>query len=163
MDDPADLLGDRSTWTIDRCSIASALDVVGNRVALLLLREAFLGTRRFDDFAVRAGVSEPTAARRLADLTEAGLLTRVPYREPGQRVRHEYELTPQGRDMQPVLTALRDWGDRWASGEDGPPLHAVHTTCGTPVRAVLRCERDHHVRSGETALYRGPAPSYETP
>lgn len=158
MDDLVDRL-DRTASRNENCSVARTLDLIGSRVTLLLLREAFLGTRRFEDFVRRVDVSEPTAARRLTELTGAGLLDRVPYREPGQRERHEYRLTTKGRDLQPVITALREWGDTWAPGPDGPPLHTVHTDCGAAVHAVLRCEADHPVRSGEQTVVLGPAPA----
>lgn len=141
---PGRPLGERGTWELDRCSVAAALDAIGNRISLLLIREAFLGTRRFDDFAVRVGVSEPAAARRLGGLVAQGVLTKTPYREAGQRERHEYRLTEKGRELLPVITALRDWGDRWAV-EGGPPFRAVHADCGEPVRAVVRCDAGHDV------------------
>ena len=147
-------LEDRGAWTLENCSVANALDVIGNRISLLLLREAFLGTRRFDDFAARVEVSEPAAAKRLGELTAAGLLERVRYQEPGQRTRFEYRLTDKGRDLLPVVTALRDWGDRWASGPEGPPFRALHKSCGTTVRAEVRCERGHRVGRGEIRLER---------
>ncbi len=81
--------------------MARALDVVSTRSAFLLLREAFYGTSRFDDFAERAGISEPVAAARLRELVAAGLLTREEYREPGQRSRLAYRLTEQGRGPVP--------------------------------------------------------------
>lgn len=140
------------------CSVANALDVVGNRISLLLIREAFLGTRRFDDFATRVGVSESSAAKRLAELTSAGILERRPYREPGQRERHEYALTPKGSELRVVLTALRDWGDRWESGSAGPPFHAVHRNCGEIIHSEIRCEKGHLVAPNQMTLEAGPRP-----
>src|SRR3954464_12470736 len=90
-------LSDRSVWNAhDRCSIGRAMQVVGSRSAMLLMREAFFGTRRFDDFAARVGITEAVAAKRRRDLVGAGLLERVPYRKPRQRTRHEYRLTGMG-------------------------------------------------------------------
>ncbi|MFS4092746.1 winged helix-turn-helix transcriptional regulator [Streptomyces sp. AF1A] len=109
------------------------MEIVGTRAVLLIMREAFFGTRRFDDFAKRVGIGEPAAAARLKELTAAGLLERVPYREPGQRTRHAYQLTAKGRDFLPVLVALRRWGDAWAAGEQGP-----RSFCATR-NAVPRC------------------------
>ena len=80
-------LDPRDSWSADRCTIARALDVVSTRSAFLILREAFYGTTRFDDFAERAQISEPVAAVRLRELVEQGLLAREDYREPGQRTR----------------------------------------------------------------------------
>lgn len=154
---------DRTALSNEDCSVARTLDLVGSRVTLLLLREAFLGTRRFDDFARRVDVSEPTAARRLSELTSLGLFKRVPYRDPGQRERHEYVLTAKGRDLLPVLTALREWGDTWAPGPNGPPFHPVHTACSAPVRTVLRCEADHPIGIRDQTLAPGPKPSSPHP
>src|SRR3954462_5285654 len=89
-------LANRGAWRATRCSIDRALNVVGTRSALLLMREAYYGTRRFDDFAERVGITEAVAASRLRELVDAGLLERRPYREAGQRTRHEYVLTPMG-------------------------------------------------------------------
>src|SRR3954447_23758164 len=91
-------LADRGGWRATRCSIDRALSVVGTRSALLLMREGFYGTRRFDDFADRVGITQAGAASRLRELVAAGLLERRPYREPGQRTRDEYVLTEMGRD-----------------------------------------------------------------
>src|SRR5437588_12477226 len=86
-------LNPRESWTADRCTIAKTLEVLSARSAFLILREAFYGTTRFDDFAKRAGISEPVAASRLRELVEQGLLEREDYREPGQRTRKRYRLT----------------------------------------------------------------------
>src|SRR5450755_5092866 len=106
------MLEPRDAWTATECSMARALDVVSTRSAFLILREAFYGTSRFDDFAQRAGISEPVAAARLRELVRDGLLEREPYREPGQRTRQAYRLTPKGAELFPTLVALMEWGDR---------------------------------------------------
>lgn len=149
-----DFLAQRDTWSTANCSIARALDVVGNRTALLLLREASFGTRRFDEFARRAGVSEPVAAARLKQLVADGLLERRPYRQPGQRTRDEYLLTPKGRDLLPVLAALRQWGDEYAVDE--PSVRVAHHDCGAPVHVALRCAAGHDVPPGEVDVLPGP-------
>lgn len=139
-------LSDRSVWNAhDRCSIGRAMEVVGTRSAMLLMREAFFGTRRFDDFAARVGVTEAVAAKRLRELVDAGLLERSPYQEPGQRTRHEYLLTQKGRDLVPAALALMQWGDRYLAGEDGPPLAVQHVDCGAPVSVDVRCASGHDV------------------
>ncbi|MFC7918027.1 winged helix-turn-helix transcriptional regulator [Streptomyces sp. NPDC057386] len=152
----SDLLAERDTWSMANCSIARTLEIAGTRAAMLILREAFFGTRRFDDFAKRVGIGEPAAAARLKELTAAGLLERVPYQEPGQRTRLAYQLTEKGRDFLPVLVALRQWGDRWAAGEDGRPVVVRHRDCGAEVHAVLRCDEGHDVADGETVVEPGP-------
>src|SRR6059058_4799165 len=86
----------RDRWSADRCTVARALDVVSTRSAFLILREAFYGTTRFDDFAERVGISEPVAAARLRELVDEGLLEREDYRDPGQRTRQRYKLTEKG-------------------------------------------------------------------
>ena len=83
--------GDRTGYS-EFCPIERALDTIGTRSALVLLREAFWGTRRFEDFANRAGITEQMAAKRLKQLVDAGVLTKQPYRTPGQRTRYEYVM-----------------------------------------------------------------------
>lgn len=151
-----ELLEDRDTWSSSNCSVARAMEIVGTRSAMLILREAFFGTRRFDDFARRVGIGEPAAAARLKEMVGAGLLEKVPYREPGQRTRYEYRLTPKGRDLFPVIAALRQWGDTWAADEQGPSVRAVHRDCGESVHAVLRCAGGHDVGDGEVGIEAGP-------
>lgn len=141
----------RGGWTAERCSIARALSVVGARSAFLILREAFYGTTRFDDFAQRAGISEPIAAARLRELVDEGLLEREDYREPGQRTRQRYRLTPKGAELLPALVALMQWGDRWLD-DAGGPVELRHRDCGARVGVQLRCAADHPVDPGELEL-----------
>jgi DNA-binding HxlR family transcriptional regulator len=143
----------RDAWTADRCTIAKALDVVSTRSAFLIMREAFYGTSRFDDFAARVGLSEPVTATRLRELVDEGLLEREDYREPGQRTRQLYRLTPKGADLFPALAALMQWGDRWLDDRGGP-VQLLHRDCGEPVSVQLRCAADHQVRPGELDLAR---------
>jgi DNA-binding HxlR family transcriptional regulator len=145
-------LADRGAWRATRCSIDKALGVVGTRSALLLMREAFYGTRRFDDFADRVGITEAVAATRLKELVEAGLLARRPYREPGQRTRYEYVLTEMGRDLAPAALALMQWGDRYLTGESGGPLELTHARCDAPVHVEVRCDHGHEVELGDVVV-----------
>ncbi|MEU7824805.1 helix-turn-helix domain-containing protein [Catellatospora sp. NPDC049111] len=151
-----DLLRDRDAWSMENCSIARTLEIIGTRSAMLVLREAFFGARRFDDFARRAGVGEPAVAARLKELTADGLLERVPYQEPGQRTRYEYRLTTRGRALLPVITALRDWGDTWTADTNGPPVQAVHRQCQAPVHARLVCDNGHDITPDELTIQAGP-------
>src|ERR1700734_3433158 len=99
MTNTVELVGElnpRSGWRAERCSLARALEIVSTRSTFLLLREAFYGTERFDDFAERVGISDPVAAARLKELVANGLLVREPYREPGQRTRSAYRLSEMG-------------------------------------------------------------------
>jgi DNA-binding HxlR family transcriptional regulator len=137
----------------DHCAIARTLGVVSTRTAFLIMREAFYGATRFDQFAERAQVSEPVAAARLRELTEAGLLEKVPYREPGQRTRYEYQLTDQGADLLPTLLALFDWGERWLF-PNGARIGFNHAGCGAPVHAVIACEAGHPVSAAQIEITR---------
>ena len=109
------------------CSVAQCLEVIGEWWSMLIVRDAFLGVRRFDDFQSRLGISRNILTMRLSSLVEAGVLEKVPYQE--RPLRHEYRLTAKGRDLWPVLTTMREWGDRWAA-PGGAPLELVHNTCG---------------------------------
>jgi DNA-binding HxlR family transcriptional regulator len=141
----------------ETCSVARTLEIVGEPWALLILREAFQGLERFGEMQEHLGVSRPVLAQRLREMVDAGLLERVPYREEGQRSRHAYRLTQKGRDLYPVVVALREWGDRYAAGDDGPPLLVTHAGCGAPVRVQVVCE-DGHVVSGPGDVERRPGP-----
>jgi len=142
-------LDPRGGWQALDCPIAHALDAVGNRTAFLVLREAFYGTTRFDDFAERVGISESVAAARLKALVEADMLERRPYREAGERTRSEYHLTAKGADFFPVLVALMAWGDRW---EGAAPVELAHHGCGAPLSAQVTCAHGHDVPVGEADL-----------
>jgi DNA-binding HxlR family transcriptional regulator len=148
----------RSGWTADGCMVARALDVIPTRSAFLLLREAFYGTSRFDDFAERVGISEPATAARLRELVDQGLLEREPYREPGRRTRQSYRLTNKGADLFPVLVALMQWGDRWLDDEGGP-VELRHRGCGELVAAAVRCAAGHEVGPDDLDLARRRRPS----
>ncbi|MBO0768291.1 MAG: helix-turn-helix transcriptional regulator [Solirubrobacterales bacterium] len=154
--DPA--LPPRESWADinDDCPIFQSLGVLSTRSAFLVLREAFYGATRFDQFAQRADISEPVAAARLKELTEAGLLEKHPYREPGQRTRNEYVLTDKGADLLPTLLALFRWGERWVFG-DGIRADIAHASCGASVDAVVTCEHGHRVPPGELRFRRNPA------
>jgi DNA-binding HxlR family transcriptional regulator len=134
----------RSGWRAERCTLARALEVIPTRSAFLVLREAFYGTTRFDDFAQRVGISEPVTAARLKELVENGLLERQDYQEPGQRTRQRYLLTDKGADLFPALAALMQWGNRWLDDRGGP-VELRHRDCGERVRVELRCDAGHSV------------------
>jgi DNA-binding HxlR family transcriptional regulator len=118
------------------CSVAQCLDVVGEWWSLLIVRDAFLGVKRFDDFQARLGISRNILIDRLNRLVENDVLVRVPYQDHPPR--SEYRLTDKGRDLWVVVTAMRQWGDRWAA-PDGPPLKMRHTACGRIVKMVPVC------------------------
>lgn len=105
-------LRDRAAWTVgENCSAAKVLDLLSTKTAFLVIREAFYSTTRFEDFVDRVGASAPAVSRALKQLEEAGILTRVPYREPGHRARDEYRLTEAGEELLPVFLSLMQWGD----------------------------------------------------
>jgi DNA-binding HxlR family transcriptional regulator len=103
---------------------------------MLVVRDAFLGVTRFDDFQRRLGISRNILQDRLNTLVDAGVLATVAYSEHPPR--HDYRLTDKGRDLWPVLTAMRQWGDRYAA-PSGPPLQVTHKSCGAVTEAVLVC------------------------
>ncbi len=104
-----------------QCRLARAIDLLGERWTLLILRAALYGVRRFDDFQDELDCPRSVLSGRLKKLTDAGLIARQPYREPGRRQRHEYVLTEAGRALQPTLIALTQWGDEYlGGGEPGP-------------------------------------------
>jgi len=118
------------------CSVAQCLEVVGEWWSMLIVRDAFLGVSRFDDFQERLGISRNILNQRLQRLVEGGILAKIPYSEHPPR--YDYRLTDKGRDLWPVLTAMRQWGDKHAAPH-GPPLQVVHTACGAIADAVPTC------------------------
>ena len=129
-------LVERKSFSAMHCSVAQCLEVVGEWWSLLIVRDAFLGVTRFDDFQGRLGISRNVLNQRLARLVEAGILVKVPYSEHPPR--HDYRLTDKGRDLWPVLTTMRQWGDRYAA-PDGPPLELIHERCGHVSDARMIC------------------------
>jgi DNA-binding HxlR family transcriptional regulator len=127
------VLADRSTWQVQKCSIEMALDVIGTRSSMLILREAIYGTTRFDGFARRTKLTDAIVASRLKRLTDIGLFVRQPYREPGKRTRDEYLLTDKGTDLVPAVFALMQWGDTHLQAEEGGPLRLVERGTQEPV------------------------------
>jgi DNA-binding HxlR family transcriptional regulator len=118
-------------------SVGRALELVGERWTLLILREAFFGVRRFGQLARNLGIPRPTLSSRLRTLVDAGLLERVLYaRDPD---RHEYRLTEAGRDLFPAVVALMRWGDAHLAGQKGPPIVLRHDACGEIADPRLTC------------------------
>jgi DNA-binding HxlR family transcriptional regulator len=138
----------RASWPApgDGCPIARTFETIGTKSAFVILREAFYGATRFEEFVERTGMSEPVVAARLRELSAEGLLDKVPYREPGQRTRNGYRLTEKGGDLLPVLVAMMRWGDRWGL-EQGARVDLLHADCGERVGVVVRCEGGHDIAS----------------
>jgi len=126
----------RTSFEGMNCSVAQCLDVVGEWWSLLIVRDAFLGVTRFDDFQARLGISRNILTRRLNHLVDHDVLNRVAYSDHPPR--SAYRLTRKGRDLWHVITAMRQWGDQWAA-PDGPPVETRHTGCGHVVTAVPVC------------------------
>jgi DNA-binding HxlR family transcriptional regulator len=127
---------ERKSFSDMHCSVAQALEVVGEWWSMLIIRDAFLGVARFDDFQERLGISRNVLNQRLAHLVEHGVLAKVPYSEHPPRF--DYRLTEKGRDLWPVLTTMRQWGDKHAA-PSGPPLELIHHSCGEISEAQLVC------------------------
>jgi len=134
---------DRFRYSAANCSIARTLGVVGEKWTLLVLREAFYGVRRFDDFHAALGCARNLLAARLKTLVAHELLERIGYTDERGRGRHEYRLTDKGRELFPVVVALMQWGDKWTADDAGPAVVLSHRDCGAPVTAQLACGAGH--------------------
>jgi DNA-binding HxlR family transcriptional regulator len=144
-------LTDREAWSpLGECPIENTMALLGTKSAMLILREAYYGTTRFDDFFRRVGITRAAAAARLGELVDAGLLRRQPYREPGQRTRDEYVLTDSGLDFMPVVWAMFEWGQRHLPRH--APLRLAHAGCGADAKVEIRCDRGHRVSPGELVV-----------
>lgn len=119
------------------CSVARSVAVIGDRWTLMILRDCFLGVRRFDDFERRLGISRSIVADRLKRLVDEGVLRREAYQD--RPPRHEYRLTDKGLALHPVIMAIVHWGDVHYAGEAGPPLIHRHKGCGCDFAPVMTC------------------------
>ena len=116
-------------------SVGHILDIIGEGWSLLIIREAFLGTRRFEEFQGRLGIARNILTTRLKKLCKNEILDRVPVKEGARR--HEYILTRKGKDMMPLLVALTQWGDKWVFGENNEPVIFLDREQGEPIAQVL--------------------------
>ena len=138
------------------CSVARALSVVGERWTMLILRDAFLGTRRFDQFQNNLGITRHRLSERLGKLVVQGVLVKVPYQD--RPPRYEYRLTRKGLGLYSVLMSLSRWGDEWMDGGEGAPLEYVHQKCGHKTTPMLTCsECGDPLRPEEVNPQLGPA------
>jgi DNA-binding HxlR family transcriptional regulator len=124
----------RKTFEGMNCSIARALDQIGEWWSLLIVRECTLGTTRFDEFQERLGIARNILTNRLKRLTELGILEKSALGEHERR--QGYRLTTKGEELYPVLLALLQWGDKWAAGEDGPSIRLVECQTGKALGPV---------------------------
>ena len=144
------VLADRDAWSaVGHCSIEKTMELLGTKSAMLIMREASYGTTRFDDFAKRVGITKAAASTRLSELVAAGLLTKRPYRDPGQRVRDEYVLTDAGTDFMPVVWAMFEWGRKHLTDTD---LRLEHLNCGAEATVEIACGEGHSLPPGELGV-----------
>jgi DNA-binding HxlR family transcriptional regulator len=143
----------------ENCSAARALEFVGERWSLLILRNAaFAGQTRFSEFERRLGIAPNILASRLESFVAAGIMEMRPNSE--HKGQHEYVLTEKGRDFIPAIVALTSWGDRWAA-PDGPPIIYQHESCGGAVELDLRCSTCHEVMA-PSAVKTLPGPGFRS-
>jgi DNA-binding HxlR family transcriptional regulator len=141
------------------CSVARALEVVGDRWTLLVVRDALRGVRRFEDFRTRLGIAHNVLADRLGRLTEAGVLERCLYQTRPDR--YEYRVTRQGLDLWPVIMSLLLWGDQYLAA-GGPPLLVIHRGCGGRLQPGLTCAScGAPLGLADTDLHPGPGAAKE--
>jgi DNA-binding HxlR family transcriptional regulator len=151
----------RRRFDHENCSIAQSLEILGDWWTLLIIREAFVGTRRFADFEANLGISKNILSRRLTLLTRRKVLERVDAGQHGRR--YEYVLSPMGKDLATVVTALRQWGDRWIYGEGKEPLRVVDRRTGRPIPKLRIVDEDGRpIRSSDLEFQPGPGASPRT-
>ncbi len=126
-----------------RCSVARALSAVGDRWTVLILREAFLGVKRFELFRERLSIARNILTLRLQELVREGILERTRYQEKPERF--EYRLTEKGIGLYPVLVTLMAWGDRWMDDGLGPPMLLVHKPGEHTLAPVVTCSHCGHL------------------
>jgi DNA-binding HxlR family transcriptional regulator len=120
-----------------RTGIEAVAAIVGDRWAMLVLRDVFRGVRRFDELCDDLGIARPVLSVRLTRLVEAGILEKVPYQSNPPRF--DYRLTPMGVELSPALIALMRWGDRWFGEQGAPSAHLVHAPCGRDFAQAFWC------------------------
>lgn len=151
----------RRRFDDQNCSVAQSLEILGDWWTLLLIREAFLGTRRFADFEQRLDISKNVLTQRLNHLVEHGVFERVDVGRHGQR--HEYVLSPKGKDLATLLTALRQWGDRWIYGEGNEPLLVLDRRTQKPIpRVRILDEAGEPLRVADMEIRPGPGATAAT-
>jgi DNA-binding HxlR family transcriptional regulator len=145
----------RTSFEDMSCSIAQSLEIVGEWWTLLIIRDAFLGVTRFEEFQQRLGIARNILTDRLDTLVDAGVMERHPYDEA--RERYDYRLTTMGRALWPVLTTLRQWGDKYIVGKGNEPVLARHEVCGSKSTAHLACDHcGEKLVPRDVTVMRGP-------
>jgi DNA-binding HxlR family transcriptional regulator len=131
------------------CAIARSMAVLGERWTLVILRSAFMGARRFEDYQSSTGIARNILTDRLKTLVDHDVLARRPYAEHPGRTLYEYRLTEKGLDLYPVLVSLMQWGNRYGGFDTGPPVELEHKLCGhatTPKLVCSQCGEELHAR-----------------
>ncbi|MFT4041555.1 MAG: helix-turn-helix domain-containing protein [Gordonia sp. (in: high G+C Gram-positive bacteria)] len=151
----------RATFTNMNCSVAQSLEIIGEWWTLLIIRDALFGVTRFDDFSTRLGIARNVLTTRLDTLIENGVMVKEPYQD--KPVRYDYRLTDKGRDLWPVLVALRQWGDQWVI--DGqPPVIISHRACGHTINVEPACSAcGEHLDGNSLRILPGPGATDDTP
>jgi DNA-binding HxlR family transcriptional regulator len=138
------------------CSIAAAMEILGERWTFLILREAFYGVRRFSDMQRNLGIARNILSARLQTLVNSGIFERRLYQEEPER--YEYRLTTAGRDLYPSIVTLMRWGDEHLAGELGPPVVLRHNLCGHEADPMLVCSHcGEELRPHDVTPERSPA------
>ncbi len=151
----------KNTKTTLNCSVADALGLIGEGWTILIIREAFFGSRRFEDFQKHLGIARNILTIRLQKLVEGGILERKPIKEGAKR--HEYKLTQMGRDLYPVLITLTQWGDRWLCTENGAPVKFVERDTGKEIAKVtIQNKNGKEIKARDLVLIPGPGATDET-
>lgn len=134
---------------LDICHLAKAIDTIGDRWTLLILRSSLFGVRRFDDFQKELGVPRTVLSGRLSKLVAHGVMAKQKYKEDGKRTRPEYVLTDAGEALRPVLMALTQWGDDWLSEGASPPISFTHAKSRQSVRPAFVDEDGQETKLSE--------------
>jgi DNA-binding HxlR family transcriptional regulator len=143
------------------CSLANTLNLIGEWWTILIMREAIYGNRRFDDFQQQLGIARNILTDRLNKLCDSGILERIPVKEGAKR--HEYKITPMGRDLYPALIALTQWGDRWLHPSDGVPIKFIERATGEEIADIAISSKDgRKLHERDLAMIPGPGATEET-
>ena len=142
-------------------SISHILDIIGEGWSLLIIREAFFGTRRFEEFQSQLGIARNILTARLKKLCKNEILERVPIKEGAKR--HEYMLTTKGKELMPVLIALTQWGDKWVFGENAEPVALLDRENGEPISKIeVFSARGQRLKPRDIMVMPGPGSTLES-
>ncbi|NQY14218.1 MAG: helix-turn-helix transcriptional regulator [Henriciella sp.] len=142
----------KSPIPLDDCHLAKAIEILGDRWTLLILRGALFGVRRFDDFQKELNIPRTVLSGRLKKLVDHGILTKQAYKEDGKRARPEYLLSDAGEALRPVLMGLNQWGGAWASDGTAPPISLTHSKTRQKVRPAFVDEDGRETKLSELRI-----------